>query len=133
MQFSRKTDYGLILVGALKPTYQSGRFVSLREVASGNQLPYAFMEKLASILRHHGILEAKKGTAGGYRLARDPQGISLAECVALFEEPPMMRCLRSPHPEKLCPLAALCPTRKTWRQLDEQMTSLLERVSVAEL
>ena len=35
----------------------------------------------------------------------------------IFEEPPMMRCMRSPNPEKHCPLVPICPTRSKWLEM----------------
>lgn len=130
MQFSRKTDYGLILLEALKPTYRSETYVSLQEVAERERLPYPFLEKIAAALRRSGVLEARKGVAGGYRLARDPKTITLKEVIDLFEEPPMMRCMRSPHPEKYCPLVPTCPTRAKWLEIEKKVNSIFEHVTV---
>ena len=133
MQFSRKTDYGLILLEALKRTYASGEHFSLKAVAQGEHLPFAFLEKLAGMLRKEGILEAMRGARGGYRLVRNPASLTLREVIRIFEEPPVMRCLRSPHPEQYCPLVGACPTRKTWRALHERVNQIFETVTVAQL
>ena len=133
MGFSRKTDYGLILLEALKPTYASGEHVSLKAVAQGEHLPFAFLEKLAGMLRKEGILEATRGASGGYRLIRNPASLTLREVIRIFEEPPMMRCLRSPHPEKYCPLVATCPTRKTWQEVEGQVNRIFENVTMAQI
>ena len=133
MQFSRKTDYGLILLNVLKPTFRRGGYVSLRGVAEGEHLPFPFLEKLAAALKRAGIIVSRRGAAGGYRLIRDPASITLQEVIRVFEEPPMMRCLRSPHPEKYCPLVPHCPTRKGWQALNAKFDSLLARTTLAAL
>ena len=133
MQFSRRTDYGFILIKTLAPTYASGAHVSLSLAAERERLPLPFLEKVAAALKRHGILTAKKGVLGGYRLLRDPAHITLGEVIRIFDEPPMMRCLHSPHPEQYCPLVGICPTRRKWREVEQQVNAVFEHVTVADV
>ena len=133
MQFSRKTDYAFILLDALKPTFSSGEFLALRAISERKSLPRAFLEKIASRLRKDKVVEARKGADGGYRLTRDPSSLTLKEVIDIFEEPPMMRCMRSPDPRKHCFLAQTCPTRLKWREVEAKVNKIFERATVAEL
>lgn len=133
MKFSRKVDYAMILLSVLRETYVSKAFISLQEIAEREHLPYAFLEKLAAQLRKHGVLESKHGMAGGYRLGRDPATISVRDVLSIFEEPPMMQCMRSPRSDKFCPLVPTCPTRAKWFLLEKRVNKIFEEVSVAEL
>lgn len=133
MKFSRKTDYGIILMEALRSSFASGKFVSLAGVARQEGMPVLFVAKLAETLRMKGYLDAKRGAGGGYRMTRDPKTISLKELIDAFEEPPMLRCMKSPDPKKHCPLAATCPTRKTWNHIDEKVDALFRTVTLASL
>lgn len=130
MQFSRKADYALIFLEVLKPTFGSGEFLALRTVAEREFLPLAFLEKIASALRKNKIVEARKGMAGGYRLARSPSSLTLKEIIDVFEEPPMMKCMRSPHPEKHCLLVPTCPTRSKWQEIEKEVDSIFERTTI---
>lgn len=130
MRFSRKTDYGIILVGALKPSFKSGRFIALSGLARENRLPLAFLQKLAELLRRAGLVSAKRGKVGGYRLIREPKTITLKELIALFEEPKMMRCMKSSNPKKYCALAGTCPTRKTWYEVEKDVDKIFEKVTM---
>ena len=133
MQFSRKIDYGLILLETLKLTYDSRRYASLKSIAQKRNLPFPFLEKVAARLRKVGLIESKKGVAGGYRLASNPKYLTLKGVIDIFEEPRMMRCLGSPHPEKACSLAKSCPTRKTWNNIDAKIDRFFETVTIAKL
>ncbi len=133
MKFSRKTDYGIILMEELRTSFVSKEFVPLATVAKANSLPRVFLGKLAESLRRCGYLEAKRGSGGGYRMARDPQTITLKELIDVFEEPPMLRCMKSPDPKKHCSLADTCPTRKTWNGIDEKVNALFREVTLASL
>src|SRR3989304_4953340 len=103
MLISRKTDYALILIGALKPTFRSGDFVPLKLIARQYRLPYAYAEKLASTLKR-----------AGFRLARDPKKITLQSIVNIFQVKPIVRCMISLGLQKSCALSATCPTRASW-------------------
>lgn len=131
MRFSRKIDYGLILLAVLKPTHRSGEYVSLHIIAEREHLPFPFLEKIAGVLKREGIVEAKKGVDGGYRLIRDPKSLRLSEVIQVFEEPPMMRCMRSPHPEKFCSLVPYCPTRAKWLDVEKRVNAIFEGVTLA--
>lgn len=133
MKFSRRTDYGIILVEALRPSFLSGRFMRLSDVARDNRLPFAFLQKLAEALRRVGYLVAKRGKVGGYRLTRDPKTITLKDLIDIFEEPPMMRCMRSFDPRKHCLLASTCPSRKKWGEVEKKVNKIFEKVIVDSL
>ena len=158
MLISRKTDYALILIGALKPTFRSGDFMPLKLIARQYRLPYAYTEKLASSLKRAGVLEAQIGKSGGYRLARDPKKITLQSIVNVFQAKPMVRCMVSLHPrtqgaeqssydghprteraeqssydgspQKSCALSATCPTRASWNKADDAIRKALSKIYV---
>ena len=130
MLISRKTDYALILIGALKPTFRSGDFVPLKLIARQYRLPYAYAEKLASSLKRAGVLEAQIGKSGGYRLARDPKKITLQSIVNIFQVKPIVRCMISLGLQKSCALSATCPTRASWNKADDAIRKALSKIHV---
>ena len=130
MLISRKTDYALILIGALKPTFRSGDFVPLKLIARQYRLPYAYAEKLASSLKRAGVLEAQIGKSGGYRLARDPKKITLQSIVNIFQVKTMVRCMISLGLQKSCALSAACPTRASWNKADDAIRKALSKIYV---
>ena len=133
MQFSRKTDYGLILLRTLAPAYQTGVYCTLRAIALEYGLPLPFLEKLAGTLKRQGIVDAKKGMGGGYRLIRDPGSLTVGMVVKIFEEPPLMRCMKSSRPDKSCLLVSTCPMRRTWFEIEKKVNAVYEAVTVAQL
>src|SRR3989304_965289 len=130
MLISRKTDYALILIGALKPTFRSGDFVPLKLIARQYRLPYAYAEKLASSLKRAGVLEAQIGKSGGDRLAGEPQKINPQSIVNIFQVKPMVRCMISLGLQKSCALSATCPTRASWNKADDAIRKALSKIHV---
>lgn len=130
MKFSRRTDYGIILVQALRSTFKDRTHIPISKISREQGLPLVFLEKLAEALRKKGFLEARRGSEGGYRLARDPRKTTLKDLIGVFEEPEMMRCMKSPHPQKHCAFAADCPTREKWLEIEKRVDSIFESVTV---
>lgn len=133
MYISRKTDYSLILVQALKDTFRSGRFLTLDDIAREYHLPYAYLEKLAGALKRGGVIEARAGKNGGYRMTRDPKKITIQEIVDIFQKKPLMRCLSAKNKEKTCSLFTTCPSRSGWRQIDTEIRKALSALTIAKL
>lgn len=133
VKFSRKTDYGIILMKGLEATYARKNFVSTSEIAEQYKISPSFLEKLADILRKNNYLEAKRGNKGGYRLIKNPKNITIEELINVFEEPAMMRCLYSKHPKKICPLVSICPTRRAWVGINEQVQRIFRKTTLAKI
>ena len=58
------------------------RWRSVPDLAAAQQLPEALLEQLMLRLRRAGLLEARRGRQGGYRLARPAAAIPLAAILA---------------------------------------------------
>lgn len=60
--------------------------VSSLDIAEARQLPKPIVAKLLVVLSQAGFVSGTPGPKGGYRLAKDPNGITLLEIVNLFEK-----------------------------------------------
>jgi Rrf2 family protein len=56
-----------------------------RDLAKSADIPANFLAKILLILRNAGLVEATRGLGGGYRLAKDPDEITLMQVAELFE------------------------------------------------
>ena len=131
MKFSKKTDYAIALIDALKLTYFSDTFTGLSQIAEKNRLPKMFLEKVAHILRDEGILMSHKGVHGGYRLARDPSALTLHEVINIFERTSVMARMRPPKTSKECPVAKFSEPEKRWRDIDTRINSIFKEITFA--
>jgi Rrf2 family transcriptional regulator, iron-sulfur cluster assembly transcription factor len=64
-----------------------GRPVSLAEIACLRQLSQTYLEQLFCRLRRAGLVASARGPGGGYRLARPPAQVLVAEIVDAMDEP----------------------------------------------
>lgn len=127
---SRKTDYALLVVTALARRPQE--FVSVRSLARSHRLPYRFASQIVSDLARASILEAREGVKGGYRCARDPQTISVADILHATENKTALVSCVDPEKHLRCPQKAWCGAKTGVRTLQRDLLNVLERTTVAD-
>lgn len=129
--FSRKVDLALLVVAALAGERRG--FVSVRELARAHHLPYRFASQVTGCLKKQGILEAREGVGGGYRLARQPAAITLYDVVGAFEaRVPLVACLDARlgfH----CPQKAWCGAKGGVGIFHRRFLASLRQTTIADL
>ena len=81
--------------------------VSTPEIAKRTQVPPGYMSKVLQVLARAGLVESSPGRAGGFRLARTPDEISVLDVINAVDM--LERIRRCPlglksHRHELCPL-----------------------------
>ncbi|MFW5889842.1 MAG: RrF2 family transcriptional regulator [Marinilabiliaceae bacterium] len=75
MKFSRRVHYGLVFLLQLHYIWPGHKAV--KELADAGGLPRKFLESIASDFRKGGFVEVRRGSQGGYLLARPLKEITL--------------------------------------------------------
>lgn len=78
MLATARLDYGL---RGLVTLAAAGRPLKGEEIASHGDLPLKFLENVLGDLRRAGLLHSRRGTNGGYWLARPPTEITVADVI----------------------------------------------------
>ena len=60
---------------------QNTKPVTLHDIASNQEISLSYLEQLFARLRKSGLVKGTRGPGGGYRLAREPGEISIADIV----------------------------------------------------
>lgn len=85
MRFSNKIKYGLQFLLFLDVDTEV--YTDILRGALSCNISHKFLEAIAVELKNEGILEVKRGAGGGYKLAKQPDQITLADVVrALSKE-----------------------------------------------
>jgi Rrf2 family iron-sulfur cluster assembly transcriptional regulator len=109
----------------------NGKVISRREVARAMEIPEPFLAKIARQLTLAGILRVTQGSRGGYRLARDPEELTLLDVVeAMMGEIHLNECLCRP---RSCKRSPTCPTHRVWKQANQQLRSTLRNATIAQI
>ena len=115
-----------------------GRTLSVRlQEAAANRLSHReFLELILLGLKHHGILQSRKGKGGGYLLARDPSAIYLGDIVRMFDGPlaPVPCASQTAYvPCADCRDEAACGVRIAMKEVRDATARVLDGTSLAAL
>ncbi|WP_149536813.1 Rrf2 family transcriptional regulator [Siccirubricoccus phaeus] len=105
--------------------------VSLAEIAQAQQLSLAYLEQLFGHLRRAGLVCSARGPGGGYRLARAPAAIAVAEIVEAVDE--KLKATRCEEGMAGCLAGQKCLTHDLWQELGEQIRLFLAHVTLADV
>lgn len=84
MKLSTKSEYAcLALIDLAENHHQS--LVKIEDISLRKKIPQKFLEQILLTLKRGGYLKSKRGSKGGYQLAKKPSEISLAEIVRLMD------------------------------------------------
>lgn len=109
--------------------------VSLGEVARVQGISQGYLEQVAVALRRAGLLNSRRGAAGGYVLARDPDVITVGDVIRVLEgEIVPMSCVTD-HDARALPCAreGQCTTRDVWLAVRMQLEKTLDSTTLADL
>lgn len=129
MKISKKSYYGLRAVLHLA---QSDKPLSIHALAEAEHLPQDYLEKILQSLRRAQLVEAKKGTTGGYSLARSSKEINAWEILRALDGP--IKTFATPVKGELpCFQPSHCQTNEVWRKLETEIESTLSRITIKSL
>jgi Rrf2 family protein len=84
MRLTNRSEYGLLALVYLARHKTEG-FISIETIAKAQSIPPKFLEQLMLALKRAHFLYSAKGQHGGYVLAKEPDQITLAEVIRLFD------------------------------------------------
>jgi len=129
LRVSRLTDYACVLMTCLAG--RSRDVVSAADLAERVRLELPTVSKLMKRMSRAGLVESFRGAQGGYRLARLPESISLADIVTAMEGPiGMTEC--SVHTGR-CGFESHCGARSNWRRVSDIVVAALKGVTLADM
>src|SRR5262249_36178784 len=111
----------------------------LAEIAERGGLPLAYLEHLVARLRKAGLVDSRRGSRGGYLLARPSTQITMAEIVEALEgsiapiecisegSDGSIVCSRETDP------GHVCPTKLLWTRVRFSIVRTLQQMTLADL
>lgn len=130
IQLTKRGDYGVLAVCQIAQSV-NGQFMSIDEVSAQSRIPRPYLSKILQDLSRGGILYSRRGTGGGFKLARHPREISLRDIIEIVEgKMAIVACAGAPdHCEKThgCVLAPL------WDKVQHIIDELIASITVEDL
>jgi Rrf2 family cysteine metabolism transcriptional repressor len=138
MMFSTKAEYGVRVMVELARR-AGDEPVPLAEIASHDGLPLAYLEHLVARLRKAGLVDSRRGSRGGYMLARPASEITMAEVVEALEGSiaPIECISQAPDGSIVCSRESsaehVCPTKLLWTRVRFSIVATLRETTLADL
>jgi Rrf2 family transcriptional regulator, iron-sulfur cluster assembly transcription factor len=131
MELNTKGRYAVTAMADLAK-FGAGGAVPLSAIAERQRISLAYLEQLFAKLRRAGLVLSERGRAGGYRLGRPADKISVAEIMrAVDEGVRMTRC--AGEDAAPCIPGNRCLTHGLWDALGEQIAWFLSSVTLEEV
>ena len=129
MRVSAKVDYALravIELAVAAPDQVKGE-----RIATAQAIPHKFLENILADLRNGGLVASQRGADGGYRLARPPAEITVADVIRVVEGP--IASVRGERPDEIDYQGSAVPLQDVWIELRAAMREVLEQTTLADL
>lgn len=122
MRLSSKSQYGLKACYILALNYPE-RCVSASSLEKEIAVSGKYIEKIMRMLAGSGIVTAVRGVAGGYKLARAPQSVTVGDIArALEDNMEIVDCI------SYCP--DCCASGEVWRRLYDGINAVLDSMTL---
>jgi Rrf2 family protein len=142
LALTKRTEYALMALCHMARRPEA--LTSAREIAARHNVPLPLLMNVLKQLQQNELLESVRGARGGYRLARSPADINLAEVVAATERPVrLVACVGDEDradgdsdaaPEQVrCELECSCPIREPLRVVHRLFEQFVRRITLADL
>ncbi len=99
MNLSAKTEYACLAALELAQQFDAQQPVQVRKIAEGHGIPSTFLVQILQDLKRAGLVTSTRGAAGGYRLSRSPEEVTLADVIEAVEgHAPAANCASDTSP-----------------------------------
>jgi len=129
LRISRLTDYGTMILAQMARDKASLHTSS--KLSKQTKLALPTVSKLLKTLANGGILTSYRGAKGGYRLALDPEQISVYNIINILEGP--IAITECNETAGACELEYYCSIREPWNYINRAITTTLTQISLASL
>jgi Rrf2 family protein len=124
MKVSAKAEYACLAALALARIGPDDPPLRIREIAEAHAIPERYLVQILLQLKAAGLVLSTRGAAGGYRLARPPERISVAAVLEAIDGPDRLRDSDGPAARALAAV---------WRSVGDAQQAVLERMTIADL
>ena len=135
LALTRKTGYALSAMTYLAER-PPGQVTSARQIAGVSAAPMSLLMNVMKELAAAGYVESIRGAHGGYRLARSPRDINLADLVTAIEGPlRLAECVSDKAVKGECTRREMahCPIADPLHRVQRKLRDFLRKVTLSEI
>jgi Rrf2 family protein len=131
---SQKAKYAFRALLALAQEGEN-RVLLISDIAERHNLPKKFLEQILLDLKHHGLVQSRRGRLGGYSLLRPAAEITFGQVVRIIDGPlaplPCLSRMAYRRCEE-CADEASCTIRCVFARAHDLAASVLDHTSLAD-
>lgn len=129
MKFNNKCHYAVTAMLDLAIHYHD-KPIKVEALANRHDIPVPYLERLTCMMRKQGLLQSVRGPGGGYLLAKPPQDITVADIISAVDDDfDATQCQGKGN----CHKGVTCLTHHLWDELNQQMLTFLNSMTLAKL
>lgn len=129
VKVTAKAEYAVRAMLELATTEES--LLKGERIASSQGIPLKFLENILVDLRHADLVHAQRGADGGYRLAREPEEITLGQVIRAVEGP--LASVRGEPPERMAYEGSSENLLRVWIAVRASLRSVLDDLTLADV
>lgn len=129
MRISAKADYALRALTVLADA--GATRTKGDDIAAQQDIPLHFLENILRDLKRSGIVDARRGSTGGYCLAVDANTVTVADVIRVVEGP--LADVHGQAPEDLAYPGPAAGLRDLWVAVRANLRAVLETVTLADV
>jgi len=131
MLISKKSRYALKAVFELAKHNGEGP-VKIADIAKPQAIPQRFLEAILVQLKQAGLVESRRGSDGGYQLARDPEKVTVGDVLRIVQGlPEPVECVGKP--DASCPMSMNCVFIPMWEKMMNAITDVYDSFTFKDL
>jgi len=131
MRISAKAEYAVRAAVELAAAAGEEKPVKAERIATAQEIPLNFLENILGDLRHAGVVRSHRGADGGFRLAKPPSEVTIADVIRAVEGP--LASVRGGPPEETSYGGAATALPRVWIAVRANLRGVLERVTLADV
>jgi len=130
LRLSREADYSLLAMVYIA-SQPEGQLAYRRDIAAHYNIPREFLAKVLQKLSRHGLVKSFRGMQGGYQLAREADGITLADVIEAVDGPlALVDCQCEPY---ACGQEPACTVKTVMSEVQHEVLRVLSGVTLHEM
>ncbi len=130
MRVSAKSDYALRALIELSAR-SDGSPVSAEELGRLQDIPHGFLQAILADLRRAGIVLSQRGQAGGWKMAREPRDVTVADVIRAVDGP--LVSVHGVRPEAVSYNETADVLQHVWIAARRSLREVFEQVSIQQL
>jgi FeS assembly SUF system regulator len=128
LRISKMTDYAIVVSTHLGSTPGA---LAVSDLASATGIPQPTVAKVLKVLARAGLVASQRGAHGGYRLARAPEAITVAEIIGAIEGP--IAVTECADDSEACAHEPSCEVRANWQLINSAVQGALAGITLGDM